>query len=216
MASRLNVLIDLLHTQTDLALATHSTSVPGFPFATEVFFVPDERHCPMLFLSRMAEHTYNLMADSRACLSIAKVKGKGEIARISMIGRILEFEPSPLLMARFRRFRPEADRFMQFGDFRFQRIEPQRIRVVGGFAQAGWVEGRQLLDVPQISLADEARLIEEIQPALPAGVELLGLDAYGVDYRRNDERQRVTFKSGPLRAEAVPATLKRALGKTPA
>lgn len=215
MASRINVLLDLLHTQSDLAIATHSTSLPGFPFATEVFFVTDERHCPVLLISRMAEHTYNLMADSRSCLSVAKTVGKGEIARASLIGKTMEFEPSPLLVARCRRFRPEIDRFLQFGDFRFHRFEPLRIRVVGGFAQAGWLDGKQLLDLPHLSMEDEARLVAELQPTLPAGCELLGLDPYGVDYRVDDQRLRATFKSGPFPAEAVPAAVKRALGGVP-
>ncbi len=212
MASRLNILINLLHTQSDVALATHSTSLPGFPFATEVSFVTDERHCPVLLISRMAEHTYNLMADSRACISVARTIGAGEIARAALVGKIAEFEPPPLLLARYRRFRPEAERFLQFGDFRFYRIEPQRIRVVGGFAQAGWLEGKQLIEAPRISPEDEARLIEEMQPLLQPGVELLGLDAFGADYRGDHLRQRAVFKSGPVLAETVPAALKQAMG----
>jgi len=60
----------------------------------------------------------------------------------------------------YLRYHPEAERFLQLGDFRFFRLDPLRIRVVGGFAQAGWLEGKQLIDAPFISLEDEAHLIE--------------------------------------------------------
>jgi putative heme iron utilization protein len=213
MASRLKLLIDLLHAPGDVALATHSTAVPGFPFATEVAFATDEHHRPLLLISRLAEHTQNLMANPRASLLVARSLGEGEIARASLVGKVAEIETSPPLVARYLRFHPEAERFLQLGDFRFYRLDPLRIRVVGGFAQAGWLDGKQLHDAPFISLEDEAKLIEAAQQHLPAGVVLLGVDAYGVDYRTDALRQRIVFKAGPVVGDAAGAALVRAFGK---
>jgi hypothetical protein len=57
------------------------------------------------------------------------------------------------------------------------------------------------------------KLIEAAQPTLPAGVTILGVDAYGVDYRTDALRQRIVFKSGPVVADAADAALVRAFGK---
>ncbi len=211
MASRLKTLIDLLHAPGDIALATHSTAVTGFPYATEVAFATDEHHRPLLLISHLAEHTRNLLADPRASLLVARSLGEGEIARASLIGNVAEIEPSALLVARYLRYHPEAERFLQLGDFRFFRIDPLRIRVVGGFAQAGWLDGKQLIDAPFISLDDEASLVESTESSLPDGVGLLGVDAYGVDYRTGDTRIRAVFKAGPVLVDAAQAALSRVL-----
>lgn len=212
MVPRLKILIDLLHTPGDIALATHSLAVPGYPFATAIAFATDEHHRPLMLISRLAEHTKNLIADSRSSLLVTRELGEGEISRGTLIGNIVEVGPSPLLVARYLRFHPEAERFLQLGDFLFYRIDPVRIRVVGGFAQAGWLDGKQLLDAPHISLEEEVRLIEEVRHKLPKGIVLLGVDAYGVDYRTDALRKRLEFKAGPVLADAANAALARALG----
>jgi heme iron utilization protein len=215
MASRLKTLIDLLHAPGDIALATHSTAVAGFPYATEVAFATDEHHRPMLLISRLAEHTQNLLADTRASLLVARSLGEGEIARASLVGNVVEIEAPPLLVARYLRYHPEAERFLQLGDFRFFRLDPLRIRVVGGFAQAGWLEGKPLIEAPFISLEDEAHLIESANSHLPDGIELLGVDAYGVDYRIGGTRKRAVFKAGPVLVDAAHVALHRVLDMLP-
>jgi hypothetical protein len=47
--------IELLHTIPRAALATHSTSLPGYPFASAVAFAPSEGHRPVLLMSRLAD-----------------------------------------------------------------------------------------------------------------------------------------------------------------
>jgi hypothetical protein len=215
MASRLKTLIDLLHAPGDIALATYSTAVAGFPYATEVAFATDEHHRPVLLISRLAEHTQNLLADSRTSLLVARSLGEGEIARASLVGNVVEVEAPPLLVARYLRFHPEAERFLQLGDFRFFRLDPLRIRVVGGFAQAGWLEGKQLIETPFISLEDEARLIDSTQSSLSDGIALLGVDAYGVDYWAGGTRKRAVFRAGPVLVDAAYAALNRVLDTLP-
>ena len=211
MSSRLKTVIELLHMPGELALATPSTTLPGYPFATSVNYAVDERHRPVMLMSRLAEHTKNLLADPRAGVVAARSLGDGEIARASLVGNITQFEANPYLTSRYLRFNPAAERFLQLGDFQFYRFEPVRIRVVGGFAQAGWLDGKQLLEAPHISLADEARILVANQALSPRGVTLLGLDAYGVDYIQDGTRGRTVFKAGPLLADAAEPALARLL-----
>jgi heme iron utilization protein len=213
MTSRIKTLIDLLHAPGDVALATHSATMPGYPFATSVAFATDEHHRPLFLISRLAEHTQNIAADPRASLLVARSLGEGEIARTSLVGSVVPIEPSPQLVSRYLRFHPEAERFLQLGDFRFHRFEPVRIRVVGGFAQAGWLDGKQMLDAPFIPPDREASLLAEAESSLPGNHALLGIDAYGVDYITDGMRKRSAFKAGPVLADAAAAALARVIGK---
>lgn len=207
MTSRLNSLIELLHTPARLALATHSAAMPGYPFATAVAFATDERHRPLVLISQLAEHTQDLAGDARASVAVATSRTGGEIARASLIGEMRPIEADALLVERYLRFHPAAERFLELGDFRFHRFEPRRIRVVGGFAQAGWLDGQQLVSAPHLAPAEEAELLPAARALLPAGVGLLGLDAYGADTVVGDSRRRISFTPGPVAADALLAAL---------
>lgn len=213
MPSRLDTALSLLHSAVELGLATHSVSDPGYPFATTVACCTDERHRPVVLLSRLAEHTRNVLADARVSAVVSHALGGGEIARASLIGHMTPITPEPELTARYLRYHPAAERFLALGDFGFYRLEPKRIRVVGGFAQAGWIDGTRLIDAPSLSVAQEAELIEAAQPRLGEVATLLGIDAYGVDYRIDDTRSRNAFPSGARAPEAVAAAVMKAVEK---
>jgi putative heme iron utilization protein len=206
MPSRLEILVELLHSQDTAALATQSAALPGYPLATSVPFATDEHHRPLLLISALAEHTRNLAANPKAGFLVAKALGGGETARISMLGEVVPIPADAQLVARYRRYHPEAERFLQLGDFTFHRFEPQRVLVVGGFAQAGWLDGRALIDAPSLTGELEASLLETLRPD---GLQLLGLDRYGMDVRDGGTRRRIAFANAPVTPEALPAALAR-------
>jgi putative heme iron utilization protein len=209
MESRLDVLIDLLHRCTDGALATHSVAMPGYPFATALPFATDDRHRPVFLISRLAEHTQNLAADARASLMVRRLLPEGEMARTTLAGRVEPITAEPLLVERYLRYQPEAERLLQFGDFAFFRLEPVKIRIIGGFAQAGWLEGERLAVPPRLTFAQERTLLDALK--VPPGVEVLGIDGYGVDLRRIDGRQRVAFAEAAETADALRAASQAAI-----
>lgn len=211
MLSRLDLAIDLLHSVSDAVLATHSSSLAGFPFASNVPYIVDEHQCPILLISGLAEHTRNLAANPRASLMIAKALGEGEVARISLVGEIRPLDPDPRLVTRYLRYHPHAERFLQLGDFGFYRLEPVRVMTVGGFAKASWLEGERLLEASSISLAQEVALLEAAANEVPDGLTLLGVDAYGVDLMASQGRARVRFGVGPVTPDALLPTLVREL-----
>ncbi len=212
MLSRLELLIDLLHSATDAALATHSTTIEGYPFATAVPFVADAHHRPVFLLSGLAEHTRNLAANPRASLMIMKSLGEGEMTRVSLIGEVQPIEADPLLVSRYLRYHPHAERFLMLGDFRFHRFEPIRVLTVGGFAKASWLEGERLLEAPHVSLVDESELIMHVTELFDNGFRMLGIDAYGADLLTGDGRSRLRFSVGPVTSDALLPTLIRELG----
>lgn len=204
MRSRLEILVDLLHAQDTAALATQSSTLPGHPFASTVAFAPDEHHRPLLLISHLAEHTRNLAADARASVLVSKLMDGGEIARASLVGSVIRVEPDPLLVARYLRYQPAAERFLQLGDFAFHRFEPERVLVVGGFAQAGWLEGKALVAAPSLGCEAETSLMKSPR-TLPPNTELLGIDLFGMDLRENGNRRRVGFDAAPLAPDALAA-----------
>ena len=210
MLSRLRIVIELLHGSQMASLATHSLVVAGYPFASAIPFATDERHRPVFLLSRLAEHTQNLIADARASLLVHGLEQDGEFARATLVGTVRPFDADADLIARFIRYQPAAERFLQLGDFRFYRLEPAQIRVIGGFGQASWLEGEQLTSAASLTAEQEVSAIAALQGMLPAGAELVGLDCFGIDLRRAGVMQRVAFSSAST-AEAIVAVARRTL-----
>jgi putative heme iron utilization protein len=211
MLSRLELLIDLLHSVQDAALATHSTTLEGFPFASAVPFITDQHHRPIILISGLAEHSRNLATNPRASLMIAKALGEGEMARVSLMGEIQPIEADPLLVARYLRYHPHAERFLKLGDFKFHRFDSAKILIVGGFAKASWLDGSRLIEAPVISLADEADLLAQQEQDASKDCQLRGIDAFGADAMLDHKSERIRFTAGPVTKEAWLPTLKRAL-----
>lgn len=213
MRSRHELVLDLMHGTGEAVLATQSLTLPGFPFATHLSFAPDAKHCPIFLISGLAEHTQNLLKDDRASLLLRKPGSGAEMARATLLGRVRPFEADELLVARYLRYQPEAERFLQMSDFRFFRMEPLRIRTIGGFAQAGWLDGSRLSTAPTLSLMDEAVWIDRFAHDLPPDHHLLGIDAFGIDLTQGASRTRRQFEPGPVIGEAVGAATARALAR---
>jgi hypothetical protein len=211
--SRFATLFQLLHGAAQASLATHSASLPGYPFASAVAFAPDDHHCPVILISRLAEHSRNLAEDPRASLMVSHALGQGELARATLLGDMVALDSSKEWTARYLRYQPDGERFLQLGDFGFYRIEIRRIQVIGGFAKASWLEPERLLNGPAISLDQEACLLPELKQSLPPGLELLGLDAYGADLRREGKRQRLDFGPSPIQPDDLAAAFAEAMSR---
>ena len=203
--------IQLLHETRHAVLCTHSTQLPGFPYGTAVPLVLDERQRPLLLISALAEHTKNLLADNRASLAVVEA-GKDNVqdaARITLVGRCERFAATPELVARYLRYLPDAEQYLQL-DFMFFRLLPERARFIGGIGRMGWLEGTDWQAVATLTADEEERLLEESAPLLPAQVRILGIDAFGVDIEHAGRRSRQQFAEActfdEIR-EALPALL---------
>ncbi|TDR79795.1 HugZ family protein [Paludibacterium purpuratum] len=184
--------LDLLHVQSAAALATQSLTLPGYPFASALPFVPDSTHCPVFLISALAEHTRNLRADLRASLLIQSCdQAEPEASpRLTVLGDAVRIETTPALVARYQRYLPGAARYQALGDFGFYRLQPRRLRWIAGFGQMGWIEAQDWLELAALSPDAEEALLAQLKP--DSGV--LGIDCYGVDLCRNGQRRRLTFE----------------------
>ncbi|WP_024302569.1 HugZ family protein [Pseudogulbenkiania sp. MAI-1] len=199
--------LTLLHESTFGTLATHSTQLPGYPYATVVPYVLDESHSPVICISALAEHTKNLLADPRVSLSVVQA-GATDVqatARATLVADAERIEAIPTLLGRYLRYEPGAEQLLSL-DFMLFRLKPQRIRFIGGIGRMGWMEEKEWGELCRLPAATEADLVQEVLPVVQPGIRVLGLDCYGIDYEVNGRRQRQPFPDGPLRVETLRET----------
>lgn len=187
----LEPVIHLLHSAPHATLATHSAQMPGYPYITVIPRVLDQHHCPLLLVSGLAEHTKNLLADPRVSVSMVESNAPDvqAAARLTLVGDAERFSPDAALRARYQRFHPEAEQYLQL-DFIFFRIVPKRIRYIAGVGKMGWIEHERWAALPPLAPADETPLLALAEAGLPADIEVLGIDRYGIDYRRGGRAAR--------------------------
>lgn len=174
---------DLLRAAGSAALGSHSLEVAGYPSVSLLPFGLDEACRPVFVLSSLAEHTRNVLADSRVSLLVSG-GGEGETlaqARLTLFGRLAPVQLSAAARARQLRYHPEWEDYLALGDFRFFRLAPERARYIAGFGRMGWLDAE-----PPPAVLDpdaEQRLVAALAPLLPVGGALLGLDHEGLDVR---------------------------------
>jgi heme oxygenase (biliverdin-IX-beta and delta-forming) len=125
-------------------LSTHSNEMAGFPFGSVAPFALTIEGRPLLYVSRLAEHTKNLTANPRCCLTVLEsTAGDPQaVGRASLLGEAHALPDAERKAAseRYFAFFPESRAYEQMGDFGFWRIEPVRVRWIGGFGEICWIE----------------------------------------------------------------------------
>jgi putative heme iron utilization protein len=127
-------------------LSTLALDPPGYPFGSAATYALDEEGRPLLFVSRMAEHTRNAAADARASLIVAEPVPEGSdplaAGRVTLVGDLLEVGPAERAAVRDRYLaaNPSSAYYIDFGDFSFWRLEVRSVRYVGGYGRMSWVE----------------------------------------------------------------------------
>lgn len=128
------------------SLATMARDPEGFPYASLVALTTDARGRALLLLSRLAEHTQNLLARPEASVLLLESPIQGdkllERGRVTLIGACQPVPPeeAPECRALFLAAHPDAATYADFSDFTHYRIEPRSLRYVGGFGRMSWVE----------------------------------------------------------------------------
>jgi putative heme iron utilization protein len=149
------------------ALATIDRNT-GHPFASLVNVATDSNGAPLILISRLATHTANLEADSRASLLLAG-GGKGDPLahpRLTLLGsfaRVAREDASePRLRRRFLARHPKSELYAGFADFSFWRLDAVSAHLNGGFARAADLKAAEVMT----DIADAANLIDAEAGAL--------------------------------------------------
>ena len=114
----------------------------GTPYVSLVTIAPDADNRPILLLSKLADHTKNLIANPQASLLIEEafhLKNPQTGPRVTLQGTILPSTTSADGEI-FLKTHPTAQRYASFGDFGFYKMVVEKAHYVGGFGSASWLK----------------------------------------------------------------------------
>ena len=126
-------------------LSTVSKKVKGYPFGSLVTYVSGKSRVVFFHASDLAEHTKNFMHNSKASLTVTKVKAKPDqqnSQRLTLMGDINRLAHSDLseCTERFFKFFPESQQYQFMHDFSFYRLDVKEARWIGGFGEIAWLD----------------------------------------------------------------------------
>ena len=182
-------------------LSTHSKAMPGFPFGSVVPYCLDAQGCPLILISRIAQHTHNLQQDGKCSLLVGErgaedVQAVGRLTLLAEAKKLAEPAQIDAAAARYYRYFPESRDYHQVHDFDFWRLQPVRWRYIGGFGAIHWLEqvdlanpfaGESEQGMLEHMNADHAAAIAQyvVLAGLPAHepAQLVGIDSEGFHLR---------------------------------
>lgn len=190
-------------------LATLSKRLGGYPFGSVVPFVVDHAAQPVVLVSRLAEHTKNMVADPRASLLVHDAAQDVQTAaRLTLVGDAEQVAEPESIARRYLRYFPDAQKLLDLGDFSFWRLRAVFVRHIAGFGAIRSI-------TPQSFAPPENRLAEaedEIVAHMnadhagtlrtycrhahgiePGEVTLAGIDCDGLDVRADGSLLRIEF-----------------------
>jgi putative heme iron utilization protein len=200
-------------------LSTLSRRLEGFPFGSVAPFILDHAGRPVILISDIAEHTKNIVADSRVSLIVQPWSPDMQVTgRVTVIGRAERVEDKDALGPRYLRFHPQAETYFAMHDFQFYRIEPVRIRYIGGFGRIHWIEPEAYLSAIGPLAEQEGDIVahmnsdhgdnlraycRHVHGVETAGATLLGIDPDGFDVRTDAADLRFAFDTPVADAQAA-------------
>lgn len=135
---------NLLEQEKNGVLSTLSRKYEGWPFGSLTPYAISATGDPLIFVSLMAEHTRNLLADPHVSLFIQDTsvsENPQAQARATLLGfaeAVLADEQVDAAKRYLERF-PEAEQNFQLGDFVLIKIRIQHTRYIGGFGEIFWL-----------------------------------------------------------------------------
>ncbi|WP_448192433.1 HugZ family pyridoxamine 5'-phosphate oxidase [Azospirillum sp. sgz301742] len=211
------------------ALATGQRDGAGWPYPSLALTALDHDGTPLLLISRLADHTQNILADSRVGLLFDGTAGLAQPlagARVSVLGRAVPSD-EPRHRDRYLARHPDAALYAGFADFALYRVEVERAHLVAGFGRIHWIGAADLLlpAVPAGLAAGEADLVRHMNEEESDAVQLFagvllglpgdegwtvtGIDPEGVDLRRGGAIGRLDFEHRVHDGEGAKAELIR-------
>ncbi|HKP57498.1 MAG TPA: DUF2470 domain-containing protein [Polyangiales bacterium] len=152
----------LIAGQSTGSLATIALEPAGFPYASFVTFALAAGE-PVFLISRLAEHTRNLLGDGRASLLAHESGNADPLAngRVTLIGRCRKLERSESAQERaaYLAVHPGAAYYVDFDDFAFWRMSVEAVRYIGGYGRMSWVSANDLRAATADPLAPSAERI---------------------------------------------------------
>lgn len=190
------------------ALGTLSKKFEGHPFTSITPYLTDHDGSLLILISGLAEHTKNILHDSRVSLIThnqedPRIQTQG---RVTVVGHAAFQQDRKGCGRRYLRYFPETQAYYDMADFNFFRIIPLAIRYIGGFGDIHWVRTENYLVPPHPLMEEEETLLAELIAQVPA-TTWVGVDCDGYDLRSGDRIQRHLFAEPAMTAAAARAAI---------
>lgn len=204
-------------------LSTLSKRLDGFPFGSVSPFILDHAGRPVILISEIAEHTRNIDADPRVSIIVQPYSTDMQVTgRATVIGRAERLSAKDGLGPRYLRYFPQAEAYFAMHDFHFYRIEPVKIRWIGGFGRIFWIDPEAWLAAPGSLAESEDGILahmnsdhadslraycRHVHQAETETATMIGIDPDGFDVRTEAGILRFDFATPVLDAQAARAAL---------
>jgi len=129
------------------ATAALGTLMAGAPYVSLVLVAFDADGSPLLLLSRLAQHTKNLLAEPNVSLLFDATTDLDEPLtgpRLTVLGKAVPCA-DPKALERYIERHPSAATYAGFSDFNLYKLKIARGHHVAGFGQIRWIEAADLL-----------------------------------------------------------------------
>ena len=120
-----NDAVNLMRSQNVAVLSTLSKKYDNFPFGSFITYITGLDRSIYIYASDIAEHTKNILKNSKSCLTIFKIKeneDKQNSSRLSIMGdfkKIQKKEDIENCAKRFFKFLPDSKSYSDMHDFNF-------------------------------------------------------------------------------------------------
>ena len=208
-------------------LSTNSVEMSGYPFGSVVPYCLDQTGNPIILISRIAQHTKNILADPKVSLitieqGLDDIQTGGRLTWVSDV-KTLQEDESDAAAARYYRYFPYAADYHKTHDFDFYRLELIRARYIGGFGKIHWISPENILLTNAFSIDQERGMIDHMNNdhveamkkyCSTAGIEIgsedpemAGIDEEGFHLRIGEKILRFNFSEPAKTADEIRARL---------
>jgi heme iron utilization protein len=196
-------------------LATLNEDRSG-PYASLVNVATDLAGRPVILISALAWHTRNLAHDGNASILVAEPPAQGDALtgpRVTVMGVFAKMEARDIA-GRYAQHHPAARLYLDFPDFSFWRLEPQKIHAVAGFGRIETMEPAEVFLPPQDGAKelmdgaarhvneDHADIVqvyaEKLASAPPGGWKVTAVDCDGFLIEKDEQVRRIGFDEPAL------------------
>ena len=136
----------MAHKMGTATLCTISKNEGNYPYGSFVTYAMYKGN-PIFLISKLAEHTKNLVSNCKSSLLIAEGGDENPLAlgRVTLVGDCTKLSKKDLPVAKsiFLDKHPSARFYVEFEDFDFYCLKVDSIRYIGGFGRMSWVDKKQ-------------------------------------------------------------------------
>lgn len=128
-------------------LSTHSQRYPSFPFGSVVPYLISPTGQVAIFISHLAEHSKNILADDKVALTISELEHSDNppsAARITLLANAVVSQQQEQCRALYRQQFDDAETLLALGGFQFFELELIAVRLIAGFGDIAWIPLDQL------------------------------------------------------------------------